>query len=147
MSDEEKPDRLHVLNEALDALRKAWDSNTKYEWKRLLAVETWALDQLPVKFGDRVRIVQCPAAEKPGSGWYAYRECLVPGATATVEEVSFNTHRRSWYAHIRLDKEWGVTAPGDVFYRNEPGGVKRWDNEGDQRHLFCFPIVWLESVS
>src|SRR6266516_3703807 len=79
----------------------------QYEVDRLLAIEQWAKDQLPIKSGDRVEIHDFAETDST-SGWWVYREALHEGATAVVKRVVFNSYYKVWQAEIILDNEWSV---------------------------------------
>jgi len=115
MSDESPLDRLinHYSDANLDGIR--------FELRTLRRESEWARAQLPVREGDRVRIVvDVPAGPPRAPGWYAYREALHVGALATVRRVALGGRDEPrWYADVVLDRQWSVTEPLG-------GGVKRY---------------------
>lgn len=93
------------------------------EWqlKKAESIRQWCITQLPVREGQRVRIVTAPNCD---NGWAPYREALAVGATATVVRIDFNPYsyngEGAWHANIRLDREWSHSEMHD--------GVHRWWN-------------------
>lgn len=104
-------DAIRALTETL---RTADFTQLSQDLDRLRAIERWAQQQLGFAEGDRVRIRdswEFPSKTQ-APGWWPYRECLVPGATATVTRVTFVTYMdRGWRVDIRLDQEWSVSEP------------------------------------
>lgn len=86
--------------------------------------------------GDRVALRDDYRITYRGSGYWCYRECLVPGAPATVAEITFNKFSGQWQALVKFDAEWSVHE-----------GERRYDaliecngKTADERHLFSFDI-------
>lgn len=92
----------------LDAAPRTGD--LKHATEKAAAIRDWALTQLPITEGQRVTLTRDLVTNKATSpGWWAYREALTEGATATVTDIDFHVHGRRWQAAIVLDRQWAVT--------------------------------------
>jgi hypothetical protein len=60
-------------------------------------------------------------------GWAPYAETMAPGATATVQKISFNTHYGYWYADIIFDREWSCDTSN-----SESNVIRRWHGPVDE---------------
>lgn len=66
--------------------------------------------QLPLKRGDRVRLVDAPPCE---GGWAASKHFLVAGAVGTVERVEIDYLMRDWWVAVCFDDEsWIASCDG-----------------------------------
>lgn len=145
-----------TLNETLEML--------SYELRKYQAIRKWALAQCGADFttGDRVRIKDGYAvperfADGTYHGWWHKRECLAPGALATVREIDFNEYYGYWYATIMLDREWSVNETGDKEWRHwngpvadtpegfePPSAYEQREYPEGRKHTFSFDVKWLE---
>lgn len=90
----------HIAKIDLDGIRR--------EVKQLCAIRDWALQQQPIKAGDRVRIVTEFDFGKAW-GWGQYREALAPGAVGTATSVDYYETNGKWYVDVVLDRLWSVS--------------------------------------
>lgn len=122
--------QLASLDDMLDVLDRLDVNKFKWDLTKLKAIRAWALDRAGVDYdvGDKVRIkdtyrMNPTHSDGQANGWWHYRECLVPGATATVMKIDFNPyHGGYWTATIKLDREWSVGENPDTCKYD----VRRW---------------------
>lgn len=160
---------IKSFDDLMGVLKSLSRTDLRYEVEKVQAIRQWALDQIGVDYavGDKVRIkdgyrMRQHFSDGDRNGWWQYRECLVPGATATVTGVDFNAFHRYWYASIVLDREWSVgdnpdTCRYDVRHwhgpvGDTPDGMERpstFDQKNypeGRRHTFHFEAEMLERV-
>ena len=75
------------------------------EIKHLQEIERWALDQQPVRVGDKAVLRKTPVIRK-SSGWWSYREFIVTGCTGKIVDMSYSVTRKSWTVLFRPDVQW-----------------------------------------
>ena len=154
------------LLKMLEVIKEVGSSGAEYEIKKLEAIRAWALENCGVDFaeGDTVCIKDGYAvlehfSDGHPNGWWPNRECLIPGATALVKSIDFNSYWRYWYADIVLDREWSVhpslRGEGERRYwrgsaLDTPEGMdppSKYDQEHHPegtKHTFAFDVKWLE---
>lgn len=129
--------KMDVLMHNLRDLKECLTSDAFFAYETLLAIETWAREQLPFTEGDRVRIKEgFSFTDKECPGWAGRQEMLCPGATAKVHEIHFNAVHKYWGALIRLDDEWRIPW----------GETERVTIPVEDRGLYPFSVQWLERV-
>lgn len=162
------------LDEVLDVLSRVDHQSITHEIETLRAIKQWALDHMGIDYavGDKVQLKaswRMPEFHADGvaHGWWHFRECLVPGATAIVRDIKFNRYslggKGSWHANVIFDRQWsvhdshnldgkvtrhwqgpvddtpeGMIPPSDYDQRNSPTGRKG---------LFSFRVEELEPAS
>lgn len=132
-----RPKSIKDPREFFDYLKGVSLSEMQYEFDKLVAIEQWVKDQLPIHGGDKVELHGYRVTDT-NSGWWAYREALHEGATATVQRVLFSPPKQTWYAEIILDQEWSVSDFG--------GKLRRYTTENDKRGLFMFSLKFLRRI-
>jgi hypothetical protein len=113
--DQRMTDTIKDPTELLAALDRIDFGELRYQQRKAEAIREWAIRKAGIDYGPgcRVRIRKRGMPIPEHSGWYRYRECLVPGALATVRDVDFNQIRGHWSVGIVLDREWSVSeVPG-----------------------------------
>jgi hypothetical protein len=119
MSDYKTPetfDELIGLIGAVKGLQKG--DKLMFEIDNLYSMQEWALEQQPVKVGDRV-VLDTVIDFDNAYGWKAYKEALAFGAVGVVERVSWNGYHKYWAAGFRPDELWSISTFG--------GGPQRYD--------------------
>jgi hypothetical protein len=124
---------VEQMLEAAESLSKISRYDVQYGMKKLRAWRRLALAGLPFAEGDRVAIADTFRPIESSSGWWSYRECLVPGQTCTVRsfDIRPDDDRPRVFAEIMLDTEWSVGG-------NWPSAPRYYISEPQRRHLFMF---------
>lgn len=157
------PSGIETLLEQVDSWSR---QDLKYELKKYKAIKDWAFKKAGINYGvgDTVRIkdgyrVTEKLSDGHANGWWPSRECLVPGALATVTEIDFNAAHNYWYADIVLDREWsvGTGKDPDRYWHgpadDTPKGMKppsQFDIDkypNGRKHTFSFSAGHLEKVT
>lgn len=148
--------KIDTTEGILEILGSVDSQKVRSELWKLQGIHHWALDNLGVdyKVGDRVVLTRNQGTQRD-SGWYCYRECLVVGATAVVEEIDFWAALSSpggrWMVTVKLDREWSVHEwglPGKGEVRRYwdgpvdemPDGMTPPYSGQDSRHVFSLPV-------
>lgn len=138
------------IDKLLDVISEVRPQTLREEIHHLRTLREWAFAQQPFKVGDRVMLAPDyvleqwlppePGRERKESGWWPYRECLVPGATATVSEVKFNPYAKppGFRFEITLDREWAVSTWN--------GEEKRYEHEPGRKHVWGFSARRLRPI-
>lgn len=143
--------RVTQLDKLFDVLSEVRSHDIREEIHYLRTLRDWAFDQQPFKVGDRVTIAPdytlerwLPAEsgrERKEHSWWPNRECLAPGATATVSTVEFSPYgkRPGFRFGIILDREWTVS--------DWAGEKRRHERDPEHRHTFTFSARWLRPIA
>lgn len=160
---------MSVLDGLLGWLDELNLQDVQAEARKLQAIREWALGSIGVDYGAGDKVVirdGFTVSLERSPGWWPSRECLAPGALASVRKIDFSPWHKTWYAEIVLGLEWAVSElPG---HSGCSAYLKRWwrgsaattpegyeppssyDQErhpDGHRHLFTLGVKWLRKAT
>src|SRR6266516_568009 len=99
------------LFETIQVLKRLDTGDLKNELDNLTAVYEWSQKQAvgKTKVGDIVPISEHLHISS-SSGWYPYRECLVPGQLVEIKDIKFSTYHNRWMVNIMPLEEWTISS-------------------------------------
>lgn len=147
---------MKTAKELIEVLGSAELQMIRAEIRNLLDIRAWAVKKAcNFREGDKVRITGDLQIVR-NSGWWAYRECLAPGAVGVVRHIKFST-TGDWYAEVLLDREWAVSNVGDEEVRywhgpvaetplgfREPSLYDQQNHPEGRKGFFMIPVKRLE---
>ena len=115
--------------EALDALTSR-GQELKARLHYLREVEIWAMATQGVQPGQKVAIADDFEVSRD-TGWWAYRECLVPGAIGTVVDMFLHVGRGRWLVAFQPDVAWTRSdyQPEVIHPKNAPVTFHLWADQ------------------
>jgi hypothetical protein len=125
---------------SIDEVAEWLDNNSRGfggQVKKLREIEKWALDQQPVKVGDRAVMTHRPNTD---NGWRYCREFLVPGSTGFVREVYLSSDGY-WGLLFQPEVQWGVY---DARESSRKGQLER--RHGGRQSCFFLKMAWVRKA-